>query len=133
MMVYDKVIIAADFAELHKVSEFIEGVLDRMDSHARSQMVLAIHELCLNIVEHAYAGAPGSIELEVFLADGQFELQVHDDGPHAYFGTPEIVPPDPNEYPEGGWGLYILHQVMDNINYRRLEAGNEWRLLKNLE
>ncbi len=133
MMAYQKMIIAAEFAELHKVSDFVERVLDELDSHSRSQMVLAIHELCLNIVEHAYAGAPGNIELEAFLEGGQFELQVHDDGPYAYFGAPEIVPPDPSDYPEGGWGLYILHQVMDNIQYRRLETGNEWRLLKHLE
>ncbi len=133
MMVYQKLTIMADFAELHKVSEFVEDVLYQLEAYPRAQMVLAIHELCLNIVEHAYAGVAGKIEIEASDDGGRFEMVVRDDGPNAYIDSSSVTPPDPNDYPEGGWGLYILHQVMDTIKYRRLETGNEWHLLKNLE
>lgn len=132
-MGHHKLIIDADFAELYKVSDFVEALLSQLDSQLRAQMVLAIHELCLNIIEHAYAGVPGTIELDASLQSNQFEMVVHDDGPNPYDGASAITPPNPEDYPEGGWGLYILHQVMRNINYRRLDTGNEWHLLKDLE
>jgi anti-sigma regulatory factor (Ser/Thr protein kinase) len=123
--------VPADLTTLGNVTEFVESILVNCPSQLRSQIVLAIHELCLNIVEHAYAGATGEIELNADDENGILNVVVRDYAPNAYTEG-EITAPNPLDFPEGGWGLYILHQVMDKVEYRRLAAGNQWHLVKHL-
>src|SRR5262245_34030148 len=105
--------VPADLKTIENMTDFVESIVVDYPSQLRSQIVLAIHELCLNIVEHAYAGATGEIELNADDENGILNVVVRDYAPNAYVASDEITAPDPLDYPEGGWGLYILHQVMD--------------------
>jgi anti-sigma regulatory factor (Ser/Thr protein kinase) len=62
----------------------------------------------------------------------RIQFTIHDTGSQAYSSPTFVEPPDPESLPESGWGIYIVHQVMDRVEYRRLSSGNEWYLEKRL-
>ena len=124
--------IPATFETLEHVSLFIERLTAEEGSRVRSELTLAIHELCVNIVEHAYAGASGNIDIEAEYNGDMLEIMVWDTAPNPYTPPDEVNAPDPDSLPEGGWGIFILHQVFDQVEYMRSDEGNQWRLLKAL-
>lgn len=123
-------IVPATFAALEQVTDYMMRLTARVDDELRSHLVLAVHELCMNIVQHAYAGDPGSIEIEGRCDSKRLEVSIWDDGKHRYVAPEAILPPNIHDYPESGWGIYIVHQVMDSVNYERLGEQNHWYLVK---
>ncbi|MBN1681362.1 MAG: ATP-binding protein [Anaerolineae bacterium] len=124
--------IAARFEELAKITPVIESMITAELSQVRDQVVLAVHELCVNVVQHGYAGVEGLIALEAERQGRTLTVSITDGAPNAYSPPDEIVPPDPMMLPESGWGIYILHQVMDQVHYQRLPSGNQWILVKEI-
>lgn len=94
---------------------------------------LAVHEACTNIVEHAYAGLPGRIEivLSVVREPRRLVVELHDSG--RSFHLPEISQPDFQEPQINGYGLFLIYQLMDEIKYQPGSGDNRWYLVKNLE
>ena len=122
-------------ATLQAVSEAVQGFEDQwahLPSELRTLLLLAMQELCVNIVKHGYAGAAGTIVLLVELDTAQLRVTVHDTAPNAFTMPDEIEAPDPLALPESGWGIFIIHQVFDQVQYERLPDGNCWRLQKAL-
>ena len=120
-------------ATLKAVSHFtaeLETLLASLPLEPRTVVVLAIQELCVNIVEHAYAGKAGTIELEIDLQPSSLSITCTDYAPNAFVPPAEILPPDPLSLPEGGIGLYVIYQVFDHVSYQRLRKGNAWHLQK---
>ncbi|HLU09532.1 MAG TPA: SpoIIE family protein phosphatase [Oceanobacillus sp.] len=130
--VVHKLVLPARFEVLEGLKPFITELTAPVPEKIQSQIILALHELCINIVSHAYAGAEGEIQIEAVRYSDRIQFTIHDTGPHAYILTNSVDAPDPANLPEGGWGIYILHQVMDRVEYRRLSASNEWYLEKRL-
>lgn len=122
-------------ASLEAASNFTQGFEVRLQAlpvEARTAVTLAVHELLVNIVEHAYAGLPGDIVLEYVLDDAAIRLVVTDRADN-HFTMPDVVaPPDPLDLPEGGMGLFIIHQAFDVVRYEPLPQGNRWQLIKQL-
>jgi serine/threonine-protein kinase RsbW len=88
---------------------------------------LAVDEACTNIMTHGYKGMdPGSIILSFRIEPDRILVQITDFG-HAF--EPEAAPkPDVEAALEdrelGGLGLYLIYQIMDNIDYQSSEDGN---------
>ncbi|MFZ0544102.1 MAG: ATP-binding protein [Candidatus Promineifilaceae bacterium] len=93
---------------------------------------LAVHEACTNIVEHAYAGVPGRIEIILSLVrePRRLVVELHDSG--RSFKLPEVKQPDFNEPQINGYGLFLIYQLMDEIKYHPQSGDNHWYLVKNL-
>ncbi|MBZ0303753.1 MAG: ATP-binding protein [Anaerolineae bacterium] len=120
-------------ATLQAVSEFTPGLddlLNFLSLATRTGLVLAVQELCVNIVEHAYAGTPGTIEIELDLDADHLSITVHDRATQHYTPPERIEAPDPQSPPEGSLGIFIIHQVFDRVEYEPLENGNRWTLFK---
>jgi anti-sigma regulatory factor (Ser/Thr protein kinase) len=96
---------------------------------------LAVDEACTNVIEHAYQGCGGEIEVTVEAVEDGIRAVVRDWG--AAF-DPEAVPvPDitlPLEQrPLGGLGLYLMRKVMDHVDFRFEGAkGNTLTMIKHL-
>ncbi|MBK7894900.1 MAG: ATP-binding protein [Anaerolineaceae bacterium] len=93
---------------------------------------LAVHEACTNIIEHAYSGLPGSIKLEFMLRENPQQLVVNlfDNGrsfEYAASRTPNLDEPQIR-----GYGLFIIKNLMDTVDYCSDANGNSWHLVKNL-
>ena len=81
-----------------------------------ADLKLAVTEACGNAVRHAYAGAPGVVEVRFAVEPGSIEIVVSDDGDaqRAAPALPATMPAD--EPPESGMGLAIIEAVVDELD-----------------
>lgn len=111
--------------------EQIESITER--SAVSYNVQLAVHEVCTNIVKHAYAGrGDGRIALEVFVngAARQLTVDVYDTG--GLFDASQAAEPDLDEPQVHGYGLFLARQLVDAVQYERIGERNHWHLSKAL-
>jgi anti-sigma regulatory factor (Ser/Thr protein kinase) len=85
-----------------------------VDDEVAGEVLIACGEACNNVVEQAYGGVPGSLELDVRMGAGMIEVVVRDHGEWR---------PEMNR--GGGWGLRLARSVMDEVEVRRMRYGTE--------
>lgn len=122
-------------ATLEAASQFteqLESWMSFLPVDVRTPVVLAIHELLVNIVEHAYAGSAGSIDVELDGPPQKLSFRVRDYATTGFTMPKEVLAPSLIDLPEGGMGLYIIHQSFDVVDYQHLGEGNLWQLVKYL-
>jgi len=125
--------IPATLEAVSRMTAMLENTLAALSLEERTSIVLAIQELCVNIVRHAYAGAAGDIELVLRIDDdGWLILVVNDTAPNAYVPSEKAPNVDPEALQEHGMGLFIINQSFDEVIYESLEGGNRWRLIRML-
>lgn len=118
-------------ATLEAVSWFTQDLEIRfayLSIETRTTVVLALHELLVNIIRHAYAGTAGEIDICILHTDAALTITVTDSAAHTFEQPALISAPDPHDLPEHGMGLFIIHQAFDEITYKRLAHGNQWHL-----
>lgn len=93
---------------------------------------LAVHEVCSNIIEHAYGGVPGQIQMvfTMVVTPPQLVVELFDNG--RSFEYASIPLPNPEEPQVRGYGLFLIQELMDKVDYGSSPDGNTWRLVKNL-
>ena len=86
-------------------------------------MVLAIDEAVANIIEHSDIPATNSeIELSLEIGDDKIVATIRDRG--GPFDPRRIVSdPDPKAFPRRGFGLYLIHKIVDYLQYERTSEG----------
>ncbi|MBN1896081.1 SpoIIE family protein phosphatase [bacterium] len=93
---------------------------------------LAIDEAGTNIIRHAYRDWPGEITVRMIIRQKTVTVSLIDQG-HA-FDPRNVQDPDLKRYVEigkkGGLGIFIIRRVIDTIDFRKTEEGNELRLTK---
>jgi anti-sigma regulatory factor (Ser/Thr protein kinase) len=87
-------------------------------------MLLALHEVLVNIIEHAageHAPCVSPIRLEVCLHEERTEWTFA----HrmAFFSPGHIPVPDEGGNQTRGYGLYIIEQTADQVRYFQNEQG----------
>ena len=97
---------------------------------------LAVVEAVNNVIRHAYVHEPGHVVEVVFTVEhGQFTIEVGDEGrpmPERPAPVLDFDPGDLAAVPEGGMGLYIIHSVMDRVEYHRRGARNSLVMTRRL-
>lgn len=92
-----------------------------------AQIVLA--EALNNVVKHAYAQAPGEIEVTVDLSDTGLTCQIMDAGlplPGCSLLPAWVAPPGNGaDLPEGGYGWHLIRTLSQDLSYRR-EGGRNF-------
>ena len=93
-------------------------------------LALVVSEACANVIEHAYRGEPNHpIDLHLSIDDSRLLLLVHDLG--VPFNVGEYRPPDLDVPQEGGYGVFIIRNLMDEVDYDvSEESGTTLRLVK---
>ncbi len=87
-------------------------------------IILAVDEACSNIIRHSYMGNPGEkIEFLIISRQKQLKITIMDYGKPWTPARHPPVPEGPWEIKPGGLGLYIIHQVMDQVTYHRSDKG----------
>jgi serine/threonine-protein kinase RsbW len=93
-----------------------------------ARVELALAEAMNNVIRHAYHGQPGHpIEILFTLEARRFTLEVADEGtpmPPRPAPMLDFDPGDLARLPEGGMGLYIIHSVMDQVEYHARPGRN---------
>lgn len=96
---------------------------------------LAIDEAGTNVMRHAYrdTGGDGFITIRAIVKANSLTICLIDQG--KYFDPTHVKDPDLQRYVDigkkGGLGIFIMRRLMDEIDYRKTEEGNELRLTKN--
>jgi serine/threonine-protein kinase RsbW len=106
----------------------------RMDEVQCYQVELCAVEALTNSIRHAYQNAPGhEVVVILSITDDRLQLEICDegkpmggefvqrlrDGSRVF----EFDPSDIAAVPEGGMGLQIMHEVMDEVSYSGRTAG----------
>ncbi|MDY7100542.1 MAG: ATP-binding protein [Actinomycetota bacterium] len=92
----------------------------------KGRLELAIHELCINVVEHAYDGRPGVIRFDVWFEPERITIRLVDDGEE--FDGSGVRIPDPANPTVRGYGLMIVAQLVDDMRYERTAEHNVWSI-----
>ena len=96
---------------------------------ATNDILLAIQEMCMNIVDHAYEGrSDGRISLNLTVAEDSFTAEFSDDG--TPFDPSKVTGPDLERGQVRGYGLYLMKELLDDVSYTSSEGRNHWRLMK---
>lgn len=128
----------ANVRHLHMLSAVIATLLEPVDDlHERESTIyavqLAAHEICANIVEHAYADRnDGRIAVALTLSERprRIVIELYDNG--RPFDPTSAPAPDLSVPQTSGYGLFLVRNLVDEVNYTPERAGNRWRLVKYL-
>ena len=108
-----------------KVTELTSRWADWLSDDDRSRIRLGLHELLVNIREHAYQGCGGPIDIVFTACCDAFRVEVTDQG-DSFEGT--VARPLPVSPAESGYGLAIVHAVFNAVRYERIAGRNCWAL-----
>src|SRR5262245_36221924 len=88
---------------------------------------LAITEAATNILRHAYEGRyPAAFELRVEVDELSVTVHLRDEGKP--FQPGDVHAPDPEALQEGGYGLFLIESLMDEVDC--LPAGGRGTVLR---
>ena len=120
------------------LSACIAEMLARADNLAQRETVtyniqLAAHETCTNIVDHAYAGDKNNrILIHLTLSQQPFRLVIDLFDTGKSFDLDLTPTPNLDQPQVHGYGLFIVHSMMDEVVYQPQTGNNHWRLIKHL-
>jgi serine/threonine-protein kinase RsbW len=125
---------AGTLAELPLIVEFVEDACEQaaISPAKRFDLQLAVEEACMNVIEHAYDGKGGEVTV-CFEVDGtDVQITVTDHGQP--FDPTQVVAPNLSqpleERPIGGLGIYLMQQLMDEVEFDFSGEGNRLRMVK---
>lgn len=118
----------ADLLELRALGPWLADVLAAAGaSEAHGSLELALHEICVNVVTHAYDGRDGKISVRSRCTADAIELEVRDTG-RTGFDPDDVDEPVPGVPQIHGYGLMIARQLVDELSYTSEEGTNVWLL-----
>lgn len=133
-----QIILQNDIQQVPRLAEFIDEVCETagLDMATTMKLNLAVEEAVVNVMNYAYPqGTIGDINIEVQVDNNQLEFIISDSG----------TPFDPTTKAEvdttlsaeertiGGLGIHLVRNIMDSINYERVNGKNILALIKKLK
>ena len=98
------------------------------------QIEVCVVEAVNNTIKHAYGSEKGhEVEVLMDVNEERIAFHIRDTGRTMKTGekpTLEFDPEDRENFPEGGMGLFIMHQVMDEVKYSSSRGRNVLLLSK---
>ncbi len=129
MVAHLSLVLKNTLSELPRMSDAVSawckenGIVDEPEFHVH----LALDEIVTNVILHGWKDQ-GNHELQVRLtrSENVVTLEVEDDAPP--FNPLEVPAPDISQPLEkriaGGLGIFIVRQIMDSVDYHRIEGKN---------
>ncbi len=128
--------IPATTLRLAEVRSFVEkhGKEHGYSAEQMHDVRLAVDEALTNIIKHAYEkDSTKKIDIELEINSEKLCVTLADTG--KAFKVRALKQPNVLEYARqkkrGGMGLYLIHTLMDSVDYYRKEGKNEIRMCKN--
>lgn len=94
---------------------------------------LALDEIVSNVIRYGWNGA-GEHEIHVHLSRTKDEVRIEVEDDAAPFNPLEVPAVDlglpMEERPVGGLGIHLVRQIMDHLDYRRVEGKNVFIMIK---
>lgn len=133
-----RLVISARLEEVRHACDFVVEAAEtaRLDERAVYHCQMAVDEALTNIIEHGYAyeGDDSQIEIVCEISTNQFTITIIDDSPAfdplTHHSPDPAAPLDTRE--PGGWGIYFIRKLMDDVRYTRVGDHNHLTLVKTL-
>ena len=131
------IVLSNDISEVPRLTAFVDAVCEAVGFNptVTMQMNLAIEEAVVNVMNYAYPrGKKGDVTIEALSNDVRLKFVIIDSGTpfdptvHADVDTTLSA----QERPIGGLGIHLVRQMMDSINYERVNNLNVLTLRKKL-
>ena len=131
--------VGCSIENLKGVRDFIRGALKEHDVAELqiSEMVLALDEMCSNLMIHAHQCNPDDLfELHIIVDKGTpVVFEIIDDG--SAFDINQFSEPAlgnlVHEKRKGGLGIRLVKSIMDKIEYQHSSGKNICRLIKKVD
>lgn len=98
------------------------------------EIELCVVEACNNSIEHAYKGSfDKSVEILLQLNPDNIFIEIADWGipkPEGIKTDFDFDPEDIENLPEGGMGIFLIEEIMDELNYRSENGKNIFTMIK---
>lgn len=119
-------VISSNMDSVNMLSEKIyeECLFNKIDKDFSAHLRLALVEALNNVVEHAFQGEMNN-EIDVYITFfyKKIRIRITDTGYPNHHGVKPVEQnfdlEDIMSVPEGGYGLHIMHQLMDEVSYYR--------------
>jgi len=128
-------IFSASFEELPDMLQFI--LMEVKKAGFNEDLVfnieLALEEALVNIIQHGYSKQKGLIDLScISLLEEGIKIIVKDTGiPYNPLERAEVIKTQVREeFPLGGYGIYLILKIMDEVHYQHAEGYNVLTLIK---
>ena len=126
-----------DVQEVPQLNAFVDEVCETagLDMSTTMKINLAIEEAVVNVMNYAYpAGEKGDVDIEAMINDEYLVFVISDSGtPFDPTAKAEVdTTLSAEERGIGGLGIHLIRQIMDTINYERVEGKNVLTLRKKL-
>ncbi len=128
-------------SEYSSVTGFISRMRDEnfygdISDRVRGEIEICLVEALNNVVKHSYSEESGhNIVIKLNNSDGWVSITINEDGsPRPEMDAPNLDfdPDDIDNIPEGGMGLFIIDQLMDETNYTSENGQNTFVMKKKL-
>ena len=124
--------------EVPRLAAFVEEVCEAVGfgPALTMQINLAIEEAVVNVMNYAYpSGTRGDVSIEASSNDVRLKFTIIDSGsPFDPTARSEVdTTLSANDRPIGGLGIHLVRQIMDSINYERVDNLNILTLRKNIQ
>jgi sigma-B regulation protein RsbU (phosphoserine phosphatase) len=122
-------------ATLEHLSDIVAEIRRAAEAYGEEfacQIELAASEIVTNIITHACRERSGDLRVQLTLSRHSLQIDSYDDGDS--FDIGQVAVPEPDEMQEGGYGLFVVRQIVDELEYEPATLeGNHWRLVKYAE
>ena len=126
-----------DVQAVPQLNGFVDEVCEQagFDMSTTMKLNLAIEEAVVNVMNYAYpAGVKGDVDIEAQINDERLKFVISDSGtPFDPTAKAEVdTTLSAEERGIGGLGIHLIRQIMDTINYERVDGKNVLTLRKKL-
>lgn len=128
-------VVKASTIHLGEVRDFVGNIADEygFSKKETEDIRLAVDEAYTNIIKHAYKyDDKKEVEIELLVDGDKFCVSLFDQG--KTFNPKNYMMPDVREQirkkKRGGMGVYLIHKLMDKVEYISEDNSNEIRMCK---
>lgn len=134
-----KIELKGDSTALRRARTWLDGLVavHGVGDTLKAELELVLEEALVNIIQHGYAGSQSGdqlIQLRAVLTDDELMLEFRDRG--VQFNPLECDDPNldvaPDERAIGGLGIYLIKQLVDELEYVRHDGANHLRVHKKI-
>lgn len=125
-----------DVKEIEALGPFIKQIAEKLgiEKSLAGKLRLAVEEAVVNVMEYAYpSGKMGEVNIRATSNGQRLKFIITDSG--IPFNPTEVSAADTTlsaeERPIGGLGILLVRELMDSINYERINGKNVLTLSKN--
>lgn len=135
LILYESLTLNNKVSEISKLNAFVQSATAtlNMEKGFANQIKLAVEEAVTNVIDYAYPnGTEGHIDITIEADESRIRFILTDSG--AAFDPTGVSKADTtltvDERPIGGLGVFLVRNMMDSINYERIDGKNVFRMEK---